>query len=572
MASLDIKNFVNCQHEEVIRPVANFSPSIWGDVFTSPSVNDDQLLSEVYVEEIEVLKEKVRNMIISAHEEKLANKLVLIDTVERLGLSYHFSNEIEQQLNLVFMNATFKFENEEEDSNNINNLFIASLQFRLLRQHGFDASSCIFEKFTENNGKFKQDLRNDIKGLLSLYEASHVRYHGESILDEAVIFTTACLDESLIGQQDDHLIISSPMQKQLKHALEQSIQKGIPRIEARKYINIYEECESKDETLLRLAKLDFNLLQSLHKKELYEVSRWWKELDLVSKLSYARDRVVECYFWTLGVYFEPQYSRARVMLAKTIAMISVIDDTYDSYGTVDELEIFTDVIERWDIKEMDRLPEYMKICYRALLDLYDEYDEELRQQGRSFAVHYAKSTMKEIVRSYNIEAKWFIEGYMPPFDDYMTNGLVTSTYYLLATTSFIGMNSTPKEAFDWLMKKPKIQVANVTICRIIDDIATYEIEKKRGQGATGIECYMKQYGVSEEKAMEEFNKIAENAWKDINEECVKEKSVSMDVLKRIVNLARLIDVVYKHNQDGYTNPEKVLKPHITGMLVDPFAV
>lgn len=69
-------------------------------------------------------------------------------------------------------------------------------------------------------------------------------------------------------------------------------------------------------------------------------------MDLVSKLSYARDRMVECYFWTLGVYFEPQYSRARIMLAKTIAMISVIDDTYDSYGTVDELQIFTDAVER----------------------------------------------------------------------------------------------------------------------------------------------------------------------------------------------------------------------------------
>lgn len=57
--------------------------------------------------------------------------------------------------------------------------------------------------------------------------------------------------------------------------------------------------------------------------------------------------MVECYFWTLGVYHEPQYSRARIMLAKTIAMISVIDDTYDSYGTVDELEIFTDAVERY---------------------------------------------------------------------------------------------------------------------------------------------------------------------------------------------------------------------------------
>lgn len=85
--------------------------------------------------------------------------------------------------------------------------------------------------------------------------------------------------------------------------------------------------------------------------------------------------------------------------------------------------------------------------------------------------------MKEIVRSYNIEAKWFLEGYMPPFAEYLANGFITSTYYLLATTSYIGMNSATKEAFDWLMKKPKIQVANVSICRVVDDIATYEVRK-----------------------------------------------------------------------------------------------
>lgn len=66
----------------------------------------------------------------------------------------------------------------------------------------------------------------------------------------------------------------------------------------------------------------------------------------MSKLPYARDRVVECYFWTLGVYYEPQYSVARIMLTKTIAMISIIDDTYDSYGTVEELKIFTDAVQR----------------------------------------------------------------------------------------------------------------------------------------------------------------------------------------------------------------------------------
>lgn len=81
---------------------------------------------------------------------------------------------------------------------------------------------------------------------------------------------------------------------------------------------------------------------------------------------------------------------------------------------------------------------------------------------------------------------------------------------------------------------------------------------------------MKDHGVSEEEAMQEFNNIGEKAWKDMNGEIVKEKRVSMEILKRIVNLSRLIDVVYKNNQDGYTHPEKVLKPLISALLLDSF--
>ncbi|PIN02387.1 Vetispiradiene synthase [Handroanthus impetiginosus] len=261
--------------------------------------------------------------------------------------------------------------------------------------------------------------------------------------------------------------------RQAKHALEQSLQRDIPRLETRYFIDFYEDDDLKDESLLRLAKLDFNLLQMLHKKEVSEVSRWWK--DIISQLPYVRDRVVECYFLALGVYFEPQYSQARVILAKSATMISMIDDTYDSYGTIDELEIFTHAIERWDIKEMDKLPDYMKICYKALLDLYDQYEEELRQYGRSFAIHYAKATMKEIARSYNMEAKWFFEGHMPSFADYMANGYISSGNYLLVSTSYVAMNSATKEAFDWLMKQPKIQVAIATIGRIVNDIASCEV-------------------------------------------------------------------------------------------------
>ena len=70
-------------------------------------------------------------------------------------------------------------------------------------------------------------------------------------------------------------------------------------------------------------------------------------MDFVSKLPFTRDRVVEGFFWIVGVYFEPKYALGRKILTKVIAITSIIDDTYDNYATVDELELLTDAIERF---------------------------------------------------------------------------------------------------------------------------------------------------------------------------------------------------------------------------------
>ncbi|XP_070031393.1 5-epi-aristolochene synthase-like [Nicotiana tomentosiformis] len=536
------------EEEEIVRPVSNFSPSLWGDQFHSFSF--DNQVAEKYAQEIEVLKEQTRSMLLATGR-KLAETMNLIDVIERLGIGYHFEKEIDDILDQIY-----------NQNSNFDDLGTSALQFRLLRQHGFNISPEIFSKFQDENGKFKESLASDVLGLLNLYEASYVRTHADDILEDALAFSTIHLESAA-----PHL--KSPLREKASHALEQCLHKGVPRVETRFFISsIYEKEQSKNNVLLRFAKLDFNLLQMLHKQELAQVSRWWKDLDFVTTLPYGRDRAVECYFWTIGVYFEPQYSQARVMLAKTIAMISIVDDTFDAYGIVKELDTFTDAIQRWDISEIDRLPNYMKISYKALLDLYDDYEKELSDDGRSNVVYYAKERMKEIVRNYNVEAKWFIEGYMPPVSEYLSNALATSTYYLLTTTSYLGMKSVTKKDFEWLAKNPKILEANVTLCRVIDDIATYEVEKSRGQIATGIECYMRDNCVSTEEAMNKFQEMAEIAWKDVNEGILRPTSVSTEILSRILNLARMIDVAYKNNQDGYTHPEKVLKPHIISLLVD----
>lgn len=76
--------------------------------------------------------------------------------------------------------------------------------------------------------------------------------------------------------------------------------------------------------------------------------RWWKQLALVDKLPFARDRPLECFLWSVGLLPEPKHSGCRIELAKTIAVLLVIDDIYDTYGSFDQLVLFTIAIRRFN--------------------------------------------------------------------------------------------------------------------------------------------------------------------------------------------------------------------------------
>ncbi|GMQ02956.1 hypothetical protein CsSME_00048958 [Camellia sinensis var. sinensis] len=287
------------------------------------------------------------------------------------------------------------------------------------------------------------------------------------------------------------------------HALKQSIHRGFPRLEAKHFISFYEKDASRNETLLRLAKLDFNQLQLSHREELCHISRWWKELDLISKVPYARDRAAKCFFWSTCAYYEPQHSVGRAVLTKIMLLLSVTDDTYDAYGTYDELKLYTNAVQRWDVSPMDELPDYMKALYRALLNVYDEVERDLAKQGRAYGVHHSKEAFKEIVRSYEIEAEWFKEGYVASFEEYMKNALVTSTGRLHTTSCFMGLEAdvATTEAFEWILTKPKMVAASGAIGRLVDDVMSHDEEQERGHVATGLDCYMKQHGVSKQEAI-----------------------------------------------------------------------
>ena len=124
----------------------------------------------------------------------------------------------------------------------------------------------MFNQFKDEQGNFSERLITDVEGMLSLYEASHMMVHGEEILEKALAFTSTHL-ESIVTQ------LSPFLAAQVKHSLKQALHRNFHRIEALRYISIYEKDPSHNETLLTFAKLDFNILQSLHRKEFGKICK-----------------------------------------------------------------------------------------------------------------------------------------------------------------------------------------------------------------------------------------------------------------------------------------------------------
>ncbi|KAI3819791.1 hypothetical protein L1987_13643 [Smallanthus sonchifolius] len=188
-------------------------------------------------------------------------------------------------------------------------------------------------------------------------------------------------------------------------------------------------------------------------------STWWKRLDVPNNLPYIRDRLVECYFWALSVYFESKYSQARIFLAKVFSTTGIIDDTYDSY----------------------------------------EMEEIMGNEGKAYHLNYAKDSMKELTRNYTIETEWANEGYVPTTEEHMSVSYVTSGYGMLLTTCFVGMGDmVTDESYKWALTMPPIVKASCVMARVMNDFFSQKEEKERMHVASNVDSYMKQYGVTKD--------------------------------------------------------------------------
>ncbi|KAK9065167.1 hypothetical protein SSX86_016550 [Deinandra increscens subsp. villosa] len=539
-------------------PLPIYNPTIWSHDYIQSL---DDTFPNNFKDKVLKLEKKVRALNVDVENDsfRMLELLEHIDDIERLGLSHRFQHDITRALAIITSNV--RLEEKEDD------LHEASLRFRILRQHGYNVSEDFLKRFKDIHGGFIERLETDVKGLISLYEASHIAFIEESDLHKAKLFAMKHLLKLKHGEND------AQVHEHIHHTLEVPLYHRVHRLQARSYIDTYKKRQDANLLFLELATLDFNMTQAAFKTELKEVSMWWKNIGLTYKLDFARDRLMECFFWAVGMVFEPQNHSCRVWITKAFSLITVIDDIYDIYGSVDELEIFIDAVKRWDTDKVEHMPTYLKVGFEALHNTVTEMGSNTSiGQGEDITAILVK-VWGELLEAFLVEAKWTRDKYIPTLQAYLDNAWRSVSGVVLLTHGYFSISQEMKiDVADSLEKYHDLMKWSSVIFRLYNDLATSSNEIERGETANAISCYMHEKGVTEEVAREYITTLIDEAWRKlvkVHVACSQE--FPNPFVDMAINLARTSHCTYQYG-DGHGAPDARAKDRVLSVIIEPIII
>ncbi|CAL2253072.1 unnamed protein product [Prunus armeniaca] len=544
---------INLQADKQQRRSAEYKPNIWKYGFLE-SLNS-KYDGDNYTRQSEKLIQDVKNTMFVETDDLIA-QLELIDNIGKLGLTNHFQKEVKEALDKI------------ESIQNNDNLYATALHFKILRQHGYKVSQDVFGGFMDEKGALKESQISDLNGMLQLLEASNLALDGENILDEAKASSTVALRDSNICN-----ILDNNLARHVVHALELSSHRRVVWFNVKWHIDAYEKDNHVKTILLELAKLHFNMVQATLQKDIKEASKWWKNLGLAEHLKFARDRPVESFMFAVGLNFQPDYTSFRIRLTKFIYLIPIIDDVYDVYGSLEELKLFTNAVDRWDVGETEQLPECMKICFQVLYNTTCEIAHEIEEEnGWNLVLPHLSKVLADFCKALLLEAEWYGSGYTPSLEEYLSNGCISSSASVLLVHTFFSTThrDQPTEEIADFWHKNEDFVNNISlIVRLTNDLATGRAEQERGDAPSAIQCYVREMNVSGDIAEMKIKGMIDKAWKKINGKCLRTPQVPFlsPFVNIATNIARMVHNLYQDG-DGFGDQEKGSRL-IQSLLAEP---
>eukprot|EP01018_Ginkgo_biloba_P000203 Gb_10531 [translate_table: standard] len=327
----------------------------------------------------------------------LFEHLWTVDRLERLGIARHFQSEITDSLEYVYRYWTNQGIGWARDSP-VQDVDDTAMAFRLLRLHGFEVSAEAFKPFKKGDEFicFSGERNQAITGMYNLYRASQILFPGETILEEARLFTKNFLENKQARNElSDKWIIAKGLVGEIEYALNFPWYASQPRIETRMYVEQYSEEDIwigkslyrmplvNNKAYIELAKADFNACQSIHRKELKQIMNWYTACQL-EDVGLHRDLIVEKYFLSAVVIFEPDMAPARLAWARSA--------------------IIMEAGGRWDVTANFDISQTAKQMLASLFRMIDEFSVDgVLYQGRDISAHLRHTWQTWLVNEADME-------------------------------------------------------------------------------------------------------------------------------------------------------------------------
>ncbi|TVU29568.1 hypothetical protein EJB05_21141, partial [Eragrostis curvula] len=458
-----------------------------GSLFNSPSATSALAIHNGDINALKYLDDlnKLGNSVPTAYPTYMHSKLCTVDTLQKMGISRHFSCEINSILDMIYRSW---LENDEEISAEMETCAMA---FRILRVHEYDVSSDVLSPFAEESlfHNSVQGHLNDTKTLLELYKASVLCIlDDEWTLDSIGSWTGKLLKQQLCSRR----ISRSAMLHEVQHAIKMPLytstvqliehKRNIEHFSAKSIImqkSAYMACRATED-ILALATKEFNSSQSLYQQEIECLDRWVKEVQL-GKLEFARLMPSTLWIFVASDIFPPELSDARVAWIKNTILTISVDDFFDGGGSTEELENFLSLIEKWDTHaEIGFCSKNVEILFNACYNTNNQIGAKaVEVQNRSVVGHIVELWVN-YVRAAMAEAEWTRKKFVPTMEEYMPVAELSLAYgpILVSSMYLVG----PELSEDMVRSsefKDMVRLTS-TCARLLNDLNTYEKEGVHG--------------------------------------------------------------------------------------------
>ncbi|KQJ84532.1 hypothetical protein BRADI_5g21440v3 [Brachypodium distachyon] len=252
-----------------------------GSFFNSPSSTAAALIHNYDDKALQYLKftvNKFGSSVPTVYPTNIYCQLSMVDSLEKIGISHHFSCEIKSILDVTY---SFWLQRDEQI---VLDVATCAMTFRLLRMNGYDLSSDelshVAEESTFHNSL--QGYLNDTKSILELYKASHVSLlENEIILAKIGSWSGSLLTQKLFSDGGQRISIHG----EIEYALKFPFYTTLERLDHKRNIEHFDAPGSHmlkteylpcrvNQELLSLATEDFTFSQSIYQDELLALDRW----------------------------------------------------------------------------------------------------------------------------------------------------------------------------------------------------------------------------------------------------------------------------------------------------------